>query len=89
MTEPADISADQERVRGVISELVEAKVISKPTDLEWFGLSEGELVVNGNKQPVELQQKLKEKFNIKADHGLYYGPVKMNGRGVFLDKGDL
>ncbi|MHA4741692.1 M56 family metallopeptidase [Dyadobacter sp. MSC1_007] len=89
MPEPADISADQERVRGVISELVEAKVISKPTDLEWFGLSEGELVVNGNKQPVELQQKLKEKFNIKADHGLYYGPVKMNGRGVFLDKGDL
>jgi beta-lactamase regulating signal transducer with metallopeptidase domain len=89
LPEPADISADQERVRGVISELVEAKVISKPTDLEWFGLSEGELVVNGNKQPVEIQQKLKEKFNIKADHGLYYGPVKMNGRGVFLDKGDL
>ncbi len=89
MPEPADISADQERVRGVISELLEAKVISKPTDLEWFGLSEGELVVNGNKQPVELQQKLKEEFSIKADHGLYYGPVKMNGRGVFLDKDDL
>ena len=89
MPEPADISADQERVRGVISELVQAKVISKPTDLEWFGLSEGELVVNGNRQPVELQQKLKEKFRIKADHGLYYGPVKMNGRGVFLDKDDL
>lgn len=89
MPEPADISADQERVRGVISELVQEKVISKPTDLEWFGLSEDELVVNGNKQPVELQQKLKEKFRIKADHGLYYGPVKMNGRGVFLDKGDL
>lgn len=89
MPEPTDISADQERVRGVISELVQAKVISKPTDLEWFGLSEGELVVNGNKQPVELQQKLKEKFKIKADHGLYYGPVKMNGIGVFLDKDDL
>lgn len=87
--EPIDISADQERVRGVISELVQEKVISKPTDLEWFGLSEGELVVNGNKQPVELQQKLKEKFKIKADHGLYYGPVKMNGAGVFLDKDDL
>jgi bla regulator protein BlaR1 len=87
--EAVDISADQERVRGVITELVQEKVISKPTDLEWFGLSEGELVVNGNKQPVELQQKLKEKFKIKADHGLYYGPVKMNGRGVFLDKDDL
>jgi bla regulator protein BlaR1 len=62
MPEPADISADQERVRGVISELVEAKVISKPTDLEWFGLSEGELVVNGNKQPVELQQKIEGKI---------------------------
>ena len=87
--EPADISADQQRVRGVIAELVQEKVISKPTDLKWFGLSEGELVVNGNKQPVELQQKLKEKFKIKTDHGLYYGPVKMIGTGVFLDKDDL
>ncbi|MCF0074973.1 M56 family metallopeptidase [Dyadobacter sp. CY261] len=87
--EPVDISADQERVRGVISELVREKVISSPSDLEWFGLSEDELVVNGNKQPAQLQQKLKERFNIKADYGLYYGPVRMIGTGIFLDKDDL
>jgi beta-lactamase regulating signal transducer with metallopeptidase domain len=89
MPEPAHISADQERVRGVISELVQEGVIHKPADLEWFGLSEGELVVNGNKQPSELQQKLKEQFKIKAGYGLYYGPVKMIGTGVFLEKDDL
>jgi bla regulator protein blaR1 len=86
---PTDISRDQARVKGVIDALVKENVISKPSDLEWFGLSEGDLVVNGNKQSPELQQRLKNTYNIGKDHGLYYGPVKMYGSGVFLEKGDL
>ena len=89
MPRVADISADQARVKGIIGALVDEKVITQPSDLEWFGLSEGELVVNGKKQSPELQEKLKAKYNIKAGQGLYYGPVKMNGQGVFLDKEDV
>lgn len=89
MPRAADISADQERVKGIIGALVDEKVLSQPSDLEWFGLSDGEFVVNGKKQSPELQEKLKAKYNIKPGQGLYYGPVKMNGQGVFLDKEDV
>ncbi|HTF31497.1 MAG TPA: hypothetical protein VK625_21720, partial [Flavitalea sp.] len=54
--------------------------------VEWFGLTENELIVNGKKLDADLQQKLKTKYNIAQGHGLFYGPVKMSGTGVFLDK---
>jgi bla regulator protein BlaR1 len=84
-----DISADQQRVRGVIAALVQEKVISDASAVDWFGLSDDELIVNGEKQPKALQQKLKETYGIGPRNGLFYGPVKMNGTGVFLDKKDL
>jgi len=81
-----DYLADLARVNGVINELLEARVVAKPKEVEWFGLSEEELVVNGKKQSAELQARLKNKYGIKPGNGLYYGPVKMTGTGVFLDK---
>jgi hypothetical protein len=85
----ADISGDQERVRGVIAALVDAKVVSGQAAVEWFGLSEDELIVNGQKQPESLHQQLKSQFDIRPNYGLYYGPVKMTGTGVFIEKGEL
>ncbi len=84
-----EITADQQRARGVIAALVSEKIIASPAELQWFGLSDTELVVNGQKQPEALHQKLKEQYGIKPQYGLYYGPVKMYGTGVFLDRGDL
>lgn len=89
MPVPKDISGDQERVRGVIEELVREKVLADHASIEWFGLSEDELIVNGRKQSAELQQKLKQKYGISTGNGLYYGPVKMSGAGIFLDKDDI
>ncbi|QIP13352.1 M48 family metalloprotease [Spirosoma aureum] len=86
---PPDISRDQERVRGIIATLVEEKVVTDPASVDWFGLSEEELIVNGKKQPDELHQRLKAHYDIKPRYGLYYGPVQMTGTGIFLDKGDL
>ncbi|MVM33520.1 hypothetical protein GO755_26015 [Spirosoma sp. HMF4905] len=84
-----DISNDQERVRGIIATLVQENVVTDPATVDWFGLSDDELVVNGNRQPDALHKKLKAAYGIKPQYGLYYGPVKMVGTGVFLDKGDL
>lgn len=86
---PPDITADRQRVREVISVLIEAHVISKPEDVEWFGLSDTELIVNGKAQPAALQQQLKIKIGVKPEYGLYYGPIKMKGTGIVLDKSDL
>ncbi|RRB02400.1 M56 family metallopeptidase [Larkinella rosea] len=84
-----DISYDQNRVRGVIADLVTARVVSEPAAVDWFGLSEDELVVNGVRQSGELHQKLKAQYGIKPRYGLYYGPVQMTGVGIILDKEDL
>ena len=86
---PIDISRDQQRVRGVLSVLVSENVVLDDSKVDWFGLTETELIVNGIKQPDALHQKLKTLSGVKPYFGLYYGPVKMFGSGVFLDKKDL
>jgi bla regulator protein BlaR1 len=86
---PIDISAEQARARGVIEELIKAKIVSNASEVESFGLSDTELIVNGQTQPNALQQKLKESYGIKPNYGLYYGPVKTGGQGIVLDKKDL
>lgn len=84
-----DITADQARVRGVIRDLVNARIVASAADVESFGLSDTELMVNGHKQPQALQQKLMETYGIKPHYGLYYGQVQTRASGVILNKGDL
>ncbi|MBD2703286.1 M56 family metallopeptidase [Spirosoma sp. BT702] len=89
LPEPPNISYDQERVRGVIAALVAEKVVPDATSVDWFGLSTDELIVNGQKQPDVLQKRLKEQYGIAPNYGLYYGPGKMYGKGIIIDKEDL
>ena len=84
-----NIENDKQRMRGVIAMLVEARVVDGANDIQWFGLSDTELIVNGQKLSSALQQQLKEKYGVSPQNGLYYGPVKMIGMGAFFDKRDL
>ncbi len=84
-----DISADLERVRGVISVLIREKVIASQNELESFGLTDTELTVNGKKQADKLQKELKEAYGIKPNYGLSYGPAKIKGGGIVIDKENL
>lgn len=84
-----NIENDKQRMRGVIATLVEIKVVDRADDIQWFGLSDTELIVNGQKLSSTLQQQLKEKYGVSPQNGLYYGPVKITGRGSFFDKRDL
>ena len=81
----ANYAAEQARAKGVIADLVAEKVVSKASDVKWFGLSDTEFIVNGQKQPDALQQKFKAKYGVRENYGLYYGPAEMTGRGVFID----
>jgi hypothetical protein len=83
-----DISRDQARVHEVIEELVREKVVPGIADVESFGLSDTELIVNGKKQPEALQKRLMESYGIKPRYGLFYGP-NVTGKGVIMDKRDL
>jgi bla regulator protein blaR1 len=84
-----DASADKVRILGVISSLVEHKVVPNGPSVDWFALTEDQLVVNGQKQDRQLHQQLKTKYGIRPDYGLFFGPSKVHGIGIFFDKEDL
>ncbi len=81
-------SEEKNRALSVIADLVHDKVLAEPSSIKWFGLSTTEFIVNGQKQPDEMQQRYKAKYGIYKDYGLYYGPVEMHGIGVFIDVTD-
>jgi hypothetical protein len=74
-----------ERVLSVIADLVREKVVPDAASVKWFGLSDSEFIVNGQKQPGPVQQRYKTKYQVRKNYGLYYGPVQMHGTGVFID----
>jgi bla regulator protein blaR1 len=81
----ASYAMEEARAKGVIADLVADKVVPKASDVKWFGLSDTEFIVNGQKQLDALQQKFKAKYGVHENYGLYYGPAQMAGRGVFID----
>jgi bla regulator protein BlaR1 len=70
-------------------DLAQEGVVRDVDDIEWLGLSDTELIVNGKKQSSELHDKLRKRYNVQPNFGLYYGPVQMSGTGFFLDRKDL
>jgi beta-lactamase regulating signal transducer with metallopeptidase domain len=89
LDDSARYSTQKNRALNVIADLVHDKVLADPASVKWFGLSSMEFIVNGQKQPDEMQQRYKTKYGIYQDYGLYYGPVQMHGVGVFIDADPL
>lgn len=77
--------AQHDRAYNVIGDLVHDKAVADPASVKWFGLSNTEFIVNGQKESAEMQQRYKAKYGISEGNGLYYGPVQMHGVGVFID----
>ena len=82
-------SVVKETMKDIIADLVTEKIVKDKNDLQWFGLTDTELIVNGVKQPADIHQKLKEKYMRNPEIGFYYGPVQMHGMGYFYGKEDL
>jgi bla regulator protein blaR1 len=85
----ADQQIVKEEMKRIINDLITANVVKDKNSLSWFGLTETELIVNGVKQPEEIQKKLAEKYIRNPRFGFYYGPVQMYGMGYFYGKNDL
>lgn len=84
-----DASADKARILGVMAALVEQKVVPDDSSIDWFALTEDQLVVNGQKQDGQLHQQLKAKYSVRPDNGLFFGPSKVHGTGIFFDRSEL
>ncbi len=78
-------AAELEKMQDIIAGLVHDKVVPNADAVKWFGLSNTEFIVNGQKQTDEMQERYKAKYGVHDGWGLYYGPVQMQGRGVFID----
>jgi len=81
----ASYAKERGRAENVIADLVKDKVIPNAASIKWFGLSDTEFIVNGQKQPDEMQKRYMAKYGVHENYGLYYGPVQMYGTGVFID----
>lgn len=84
-----DNTVDRQRILTMLTALVEHNVVANASAVDWFGLSDTELVVNGVRQSNALHQQLKTQLGIRPDYGLYYGPIQMIGKGIIFDKSDL
>ncbi len=87
--ETDNIQRQKELARALISDLVKDNIIKKAGNIVWFGLTDSEFIVNGEKQPAEVLDKYKAAYLTHPGLGLFYGPVKMSGAGFFIDKDDL
>jgi beta-lactamase regulating signal transducer with metallopeptidase domain len=74
-----------EAMRQVITDLVSEKVVSDTSEVMSFALLDTELIVNHQRQPEALHQRLKAKYGIHDGYGWYYGPVNMPGKGLWID----
>ncbi|HSZ87419.1 MAG TPA: M56 family metallopeptidase [Puia sp.] len=74
-----------ETMHQVIADLVAEKVVRDAASVRSFALDKNTLTVNDEQQPEALHEKFRLKYNIQ-DLGLYYGPEKVQGRGIFIDE---
>jgi beta-lactamase regulating signal transducer with metallopeptidase domain len=92
----ARAAKDEERVqeaaeimRNIIKDL-EAEGISFNMQNGWFALDKDQFVVDGKNISAALHEKFRNKYiKPKDGWGYYYGPIKVTGRGVFLDYKNL
>jgi hypothetical protein len=79
----------KEVVRHIIKDLVKEKIIAGEDSLVWFGLDNGQFVVNGKSMPDSLHALFRSRYVKPDGPGYYYGPVQVHGRGIFLDRKNI
>jgi len=84
-----DYSHQRQVMISILNDLISEGLVSDRKSIIWAALTDSVLIVNGEMQPETLYQKLKTKYHIIADHGYYYGPVKIYGKGYFFDNTDF
>jgi hypothetical protein len=89
MPDSVNIVAVRQTVRSIITDMVTDGIIRDKESLVWFGLDNGQFVVDGKPMADSLRVKYAAKY-VKADgNGYYYGSVSVHGRGYFLDKKEV
>lgn len=76
-------------IRNIIADLVNKGIIKDRSDLNFFLLTNSELIVNGKKMEAELHDTLSKKYIKSPGYRIYYGPESFTGEGIFQKSDSL
>ncbi|MES2005207.1 MAG: M56 family metallopeptidase [Bacteroidota bacterium] len=79
------LQASAATIRSIVSDL-EKEGVKVDMQNSWFALDKDQFIVDGKKMSSEMHERFITRYiKSNAGWGYYYGPVKVTGRGVFLD----
>ena len=78
----------EEQMKGIVSDLLYKNLIKDYKSLIWFSLTDTALYINGDRESDDIQKIFKEKYNVTADRGFFFGPfvVPKIARGMHVDQ---
>ncbi len=84
----ANIAALRQTVRNIINDMIADGIIKSKDGFTWFGLDNGQFVVDGNHLADSLRVKYAAKY-VRDGNGYYCGSVSVRGHGYFFDKEEI
>jgi len=76
-------------IRDIMSNLIAKGVVKNRSEINFFLLTDKELIVNGKKMQADLRDALGKKYIKDAGYRVYYGPESFTGRGIFQKSDSL
>jgi transmembrane sensor len=76
-------------MRAIIDDLIQRGFAKDRSGLKGVVLSETELVVNGVRQPDDLQKEFSKKYLDASGNGYFYGTISVTGKGWFFNGQDF
>jgi len=76
-------------IRDIIADLVAGRMVKGRSDINFFLLTNNELIVNGKKMQAGFHATLKKKYIKDAEFRVYYGPESLSGHGIFQKSDSL
>lgn len=83
-----NIAVLRQTVRNIIDNMIADGIIKDKDGFTWFGLDNGQFVVDGKQMADSLRVKYAAKY-VKDGNGFYCGSVSVRGHGYFFDKGEI
>ncbi len=88
LVDSANMAALKQTVRNIINDMIADGIIKSKDSFTWFGLDDGQFVVDGNHLADSLRIKYAAKY-VKDGNGYYCGSVSVRGHGYFFDKEEI
>src|ERR1700722_8545340 len=83
------IKGSKQVMRSIVGEMIRDSIVKDRDSFSWFALDGRQFVVDGKTVPDSVRIKFQSEY-IKADGwGYYFGPVEVQGRGVFMHRSDV